>query len=638
MNLKVIIQSIGRQFRQRPIVLGLVLAGIIALSILKYSSSGPKSSAATYYEVKRGDFLVSVVEGGTLQAVNEMVIRNEVEGTSRIINIVPEGSYVKKGQLLVELDSSASQDAVSQQQINVEKAQFALIQAQQQLEIQKSVVDSEIQSAELKVEFAKSDVDKYVKGEAEQTRRNAQIEITNVLETLQIALERLQWSEQLHKQGFETKGNLDNDRLKVNQTKLKLEQSETNLWMIETFDVPKKKRELEATLQEAKENLDRVKLQGDRKLAQFKADVESQQKTLELNQTKLARDKKQLAGTKIFAPQDGLVVYGSAEGGGHFSSESMIEEGAVVRNRQELIKLPDISEMKLKVKIHESHINQVRPDQTAFVVLDSMPDQRFQGIVKKVALLPDTQARWGNPDLKVYATEIVITDKLPDVKPGVSAKAEIVITNLSNVLSVPIQTVTSRKGKPTVFLAGTTPKPVPITVGMYNTKFIEVTSGLKPGDRVILSPPYDTKEKDLAGAILAIGEAVPDSNGTNRPVRTRLENSQSKVGAQPGARSADRENASGSDNRDTTRIREEGGPNSSGQDGGESQSQGRSKNPGGRRAPSPEMLKQFDLNGDGQLDETERAAMREKLGRNRPSGAATNNEPAQVPARSDDNH
>ena len=72
------------------------------------------------------------------------------------------------------------------------------------------------------------------------------------------------------------------------------------------------------------------KLQGERRLAQFTADVESQKKTLELSQTKLERDKKQLLATKIYAPQDGLVVYG-ASGGGHFSNESMIEEGAVVR-------------------------------------------------------------------------------------------------------------------------------------------------------------------------------------------------------------------------------------------------------------------------------------------------------------------
>jgi HlyD family secretion protein len=93
---------------------------------------------------------VSVVEGGTLQAVNEISIRNDVEGTSRIIYIVPEGSYVEKGDLLVELDSMQAQDAVNQQQINFEKAQFALIQAENQLAIQRSQVESEVRAAELK--------------------------------------------------------------------------------------------------------------------------------------------------------------------------------------------------------------------------------------------------------------------------------------------------------------------------------------------------------------------------------------------------------------------------------------------------------------------------------------------------------
>ncbi len=44
-----------------------------------------------------------------------------------------------------------------------------------------------------------------------------------------------------------------------------------------------------------------------------------------------------------------------------FSSESLIEGGAVVRNRQELIKLPDLSRMKVTVKVHESHVNMIRP-------------------------------------------------------------------------------------------------------------------------------------------------------------------------------------------------------------------------------------------------------------------------------------
>src|SRR5688572_4035847 len=93
------------------------VAAVIALGL--FLVFRPKKAEVTggYYTVKRGDFLISVVEGGTLQAVNEVVIRNEVEGTARIIYIVPEGNYVNKGDLLVELDSASAQDQVNQQLI-----------------------------------------------------------------------------------------------------------------------------------------------------------------------------------------------------------------------------------------------------------------------------------------------------------------------------------------------------------------------------------------------------------------------------------------------------------------------------------------------------------------------------------------
>jgi HlyD family secretion protein len=624
MNTPTFISAVLQRFRRHPVIFGAIAVAAVAVVVVLVYPSGATDSASSSFEVKRGDFLISIVEGGTIEAVNEEVIRSDVEGTARIIFIVPEGSTVKKGDLLVELDSSASQDAVNQQQINVEKAQLAVIQAEQTLEIQKSTVASEVDAAKLKVEFAQSDFDKYDKGEALQLRRNAQIEITNVLETLSINLERLDWTEQLYKQRFETKANLDKDRLAVSQAKLKLEQAQKALWMLETFDEPKRRRELEALLKEATDNLERVKLQGESKLAQYRADVQTQKKTLDLNLAKLERDKKQLAATKIYAPQDGLVVYGSGGGGGgdrRFSSESMIEEGAVVRNRQEIIKLPDVSHMKLTVRIHESHINQIRSTQTSFVVLDSMPDRRFRGVVGKVAPLPDSSSRWGNPNLKVYLTEIRITDEMPDVKPGVSARAEIVITNLASVLTVPIQSVTTRKGQQVVYLASDSPRPVPVQVGMYNNKFIEIASGVEEGDRVLLAPPFDTEGKDLGGALIAKGGALPqiDSNEVRRALapdngngdrsrgggngRPRADGGERGFGQAPGAGlDPSAEVATGGERRGRIGVPGEGSA------GG----------PGGGNFPSrEEMMKQFDKNGDGQLDDEERAAMRARFGSRR---------------------
>ncbi len=629
MNPNSFFQRLAQRVRQRPLVTaaaGLIVVLLIVLAL----RPGTDRKAVSYYEVKRGDFLISIVEGGTIEAVNEVVVRNEVEGTARIIYIVPEGTYVKKGDLLVELDSSSSLDSVNQQQINVEKAQFSLIQAQQQLEIQKSTVDSELSAARLKVEFAESDLKKYLDGEAKQNLRNAQIEITNVVESLQINKERLEWTEKLHAKGYETKANLDSHRLAVSQAELRLEQANRALWLLENFEAPKRKRTLESALEEAQEDYERVRLQGERKLAQASADVETQRKTLELNQAKLDRDKKQLEATKIHAPQDGLVVYstgGGGGGGGRFSSESMIEEGAVVRNRQELIKLPDVSEMKLQVKIHESHINQIRSGLPAYVVLDSMPDQRFRGFVARVAPLPDSASRWGNPNLKVYATEVRITDRLPDVKPGVSARAEVVITNLSGVLTVPIQAVTTLSGQQVAYLAGNPPRPVPVNVGLYNQRFIEITSGLSEGDRILLSPPFDTQDKDLAGALMAKGDELPtvDSNQVSRALAPRNGGERGGAGAAfpRGAANTGTEVLGGE------RVANPGVAPSA--QTGDAPRAGRPEGERGGIIPNrEEMLKQFDTNGDGQLDETERAAMRERFGGGQ-RRRGTNAPPAEAP-------
>src|SRR5688572_2834213 len=162
-----------------------LLAVIAAVAAFALKPSKVQASSGLY-NVKKGDFLISVVEGGTLQAVNEVSIRNEVEGTARVIYIVPEGSFVKKGDLLVELDSASAQDQVNQQRIAVEKAQFTLIQAKEQLEIQQSIVDSEIRAAQLKLEFAEKDLKKFLEGQSFQELRKARNDVLSQQEKLAI--------------------------------------------------------------------------------------------------------------------------------------------------------------------------------------------------------------------------------------------------------------------------------------------------------------------------------------------------------------------------------------------------------------------------------------------------------------------
>jgi len=498
---------------RKPILSSFSAVILLGCLIMIFRSGGSDDEELLYHKVTRGNFLVSVTEGGTLQAVNEVTVRNEVDGNSRIVFIVPEGTYVKKGELIVGLDIADVENALNAQLIRFEDDNADFIKSETDLVITKSTSESDIRKAELDVQFAIMDLEKFEQIEKEQEMRNAQIEITTAQESLKLAEERLEWSKKLTEEGFETKSNLDRDELSVLNQRMGLEKAESVKKMLSEYDLEKLEAEYRSDLEEAKQQLVRVKTQGESKIKQAMSQLEIDKRQLELGTTKLAKLQEQMAATKMYAPQDGLLVY--AMSSSRYSNESMIEEGATIRQRQAIVKIPDTSEMKVKVKVHESYVNQVRVGQTAFIVLDSLPDERFRGEVTKIGVLPDAQSRYGNSNLKVYATEIVITDKLPDVKPGVSARAEIVITNLEDVLKVPIQCVTTVNGNQVCYVRGRSePKAIPVEIGLFNNKFIEIKAGLRSGDRILLSPPIDSNV-DLGGALLNENEKVDLSNSVS---------------------------------------------------------------------------------------------------------------------------
>ena len=486
------------------------LAGIAALLLwMLISAGGVKEGNTSTFEVIRGNFLVSVTAGGTLEAVNQEVIRNEVDGTSRVIYIIPEGEVVKSGDLLVELDSAEAVEQVNKQKLSFESAVQTFEAAKANLEIEQSQVQSLIDTAILNTNFAYIDYRKFIEGDRLQQLRNAEILIQQAEESLKLNQNQLYWSQRLFDQGFEAKTNLERDQMAVTNGLLSLEQAKTEFKMLELYDLPKLEETYVSALIEASNELTRVILQGTNTLNKAIADLTTQSNTLRLNEERLQREEEQLEKSKIFAPKGGMVVYAKTRS--RFSSESMIEEGAQVRKRQELITLPDTSQMKVDIKIHESQISKVKKGQTTFIVLDQQPDQRYKGIVSKVAPLPDSASFFSDPNLKEYATEILVTDTLPDLKPGVSARAEIIITNIPNTLKVPIQSVTTVDGKQVVFkqmMSGAEPKPV--EVGLFNTKFIEILDGVDEGDAILLAPPLQMEEINLAGEVFGDDEAVTE--------------------------------------------------------------------------------------------------------------------------------
>ena len=131
MNAQTLYQGLVRHVKARPrLVAGVGLAVLALIAAMVFARPSSPGQAISYYEVKRGDLLVSIVEGGTVEAVNQVSIRSEVEGHgAHHLHRARRQQREERATCWWSWIPLNRRTQVNLQQINVEKAQFALVQA-----------------------------------------------------------------------------------------------------------------------------------------------------------------------------------------------------------------------------------------------------------------------------------------------------------------------------------------------------------------------------------------------------------------------------------------------------------------------------------------------------------------------------
>jgi multidrug resistance efflux pump len=440
------------------------------------------------FAVKPANLPVTVTERGILESSQNKDVFNKVEGQTTIIMILPEGTAVTKGQVVCELDSSALQDNLKNQRIATLGAEAAY------------------QQSKLTREVAEIAVTEYVEGVYKQEKETAQGEIALAKSELKRAEDRLEWSNRMLDKGYVSKAQNVADKVGLEQKKFALEQAQTKLDVLEKYTKEK-------TIKELKSEVEKTK-----------SDELAKKQTYQLEQDKEAKLVRQIEGCKLTAPGDGLVVYANDPNRFGGSSQPQIEEGATVRERQKIFSLPDISHMQVNTKVHESMVDRIDPGLRARIRVESFPDDVLTGSVKEVAPLPDPNTMFSS-DVKVYTTKVTIDKGLDGLRPGMSAQVEILVTELENVLSVPVQAILEFSNKNHVAVRG--PEGTydwrEVTLGLSNDKLVEVKKGIKSGEVVALNPISLMSEEEKREAFSAAnkdatkkdwGKAAPGAPGT----------------------------------------------------------------------------------------------------------------------------
>jgi len=469
------------------VVLGLAL---IFLGIRLTGSKTDISQASTFI-VKRGPLTVNVIESGTINAREQIIIKNEVEGKTSLIYLIPEGTQVKKGDLLVELDASSLMDAKIDQEIKVQNAEAAYINATENLAVAQNQATSDMDLAVLTLEFANQDLEKYTKGEYPNEMQKAEAEITLAEEELTRARDTLKWSQTLNNEKYISQTELAADQLSEKKKALDLELAKNNRKLLVNYTYKRNLAQRNSDVSQARMAMERTRRKARADVIQAQAELKARRAEDQRQKDKLKKIQQQIGRTKIIAPADGLAIYAtSAQSGGRRRNAEPLQEGQDIRERQELIYLPTGNSSNAEIAIHESNLKKVLVGMPVVVTVDALPGRKFSGRVTRIAPLPDAQSMWMNPDLKVYSTQIFLDDNNGSIRTGMSCQAEIVIESHTNVLFVPVQAVLRIAETPTIFVKnGSTFEPKAVVIGLDNNRMIHVIKGLEPGDVVLLTPP-----------------------------------------------------------------------------------------------------------------------------------------------------
>jgi HlyD family secretion protein len=494
-------KSNGKTTRRKPYkILGATaLVAALALVVLWLTVvRGGEDTAGTVATVaaQRGPLTISVPAAGILKAKDPEIIRNSLEGRATIISIIPEGTHVMPGDVLVELDVSALIDGRVDQVILVKNAEAAFINARETMAIAESQAASDVELAELNLQFAEQDLKKYTGkgGQYENDLAAAEGKIKLNAEEKTKAQDYLEWSQKLFNEKYLSKTQLQADQLALQRADLNLQVATNDALLLKKYMYNRQVAQLTSDVNQARMALERTKAKARANIAQAKAGLGAKEQEYQRQQDKLTKIDDQITKGKLVAPTEGMVVYATSAGGGHgHENRQPLADGVQVWERQELIYLPRSTSTIAEVDVQEASLQKVHAGLPALVTVEALADKKLMGTVTRIAPLPDPQSMWMNPDMKIYKTEIALDTDDPTLRSGMNCKAEIIVEQHADAVYIPVETVLRVGGQPTVYVLnedGETEQRK-VEIGLDDKSMVRVISGLREGELVLSTPPLN---------------------------------------------------------------------------------------------------------------------------------------------------
>lgn len=469
------------------IVATLFAGGSFATANLYYKlqNSSEQAIAAGLQKVELGKVENKINEGGTVELGGQRTIKSPDESAVAEV-FVKTGDRIIAGQPLIRLRFTEGENLLQKQQLQIQKQELVIERDRQKVEESKT----QLKSAELQYQYDLEQYQQEVKSQEitqqidiqkAQARVERQkqkvIEAQQDLEASEVELNKLNL---LLERGFIAEGEVDqkkadirNQQAQLRDTQLELKDSISELNKIKNDLIKIENKPSKNDIIEAQSHLKEAQSGLQQNLSQLNLlKVEYREQTLKLQDN------------LVTSPLDGIVL------------NINVKPGDGVKLGDDLMTLGDPSQELVQLQLSTLNASEVKPNQVARITMIGPNSQPFEGRVKQINLQAITandsnnQSNSSSGQATVPAT-VQLNEPTGVLIPGSPVSVEIILEEQKNVIVLNTELIQSPEDSPFVWKldANHQAQKQPVTIGLKGLTQVEIKSGLKVGDTLIIPPP-----------------------------------------------------------------------------------------------------------------------------------------------------
>lgn len=477
--------------RSRRISPALLLCSTVALSVLFVLTGAVDRESAPIEveltELRTSTFRQLIEKSGVVEPLQSAAVHSDCYWSTTILSIVPEGTMVKKGDVVCVLDSADIQEYAKTRELLLVKYRARLNNALKDQKLLKTDNERRLDAARFVFQKAHRELGEYQNGTFPQQVEKMEQNLAMLAQQVGFASEDMRHAERMWAMGMVSQQQMNKDLLSLHKAQHKYDQLESELALVNGMSNRRQTLKLEHDTNNARRNVARTHLSNGLAVTKNLLTTLSYQRTLRIYERYYQRAIDSIEACTLRAPRDGQVVHANSW---YLLSRgiTMIETGSKVRNRQKVFEIPDPNRLKVSVPIIESLIGQVHVGMAATVIPVGYEDVEIAGKIIHVSRYPRQRSSY-TPGLKDYWLDVELLpsdDQREYLSPKSDVTVRMTVQESDNELQIPRSSVIGIAGCNFVYVFdGYELVPREVDLGAANDEFVCVKSGLEEGDQLV---------------------------------------------------------------------------------------------------------------------------------------------------------